>query len=234
MTLFWKQGRKAGDEFLHQNFFKSPFLYFFMKIMYIESKLKNLKSELIEQEIKKLPKNLVLAYSIQYKELAEQIKKQLEKNKIKIKIQQVLGCSRINNSSNLPILFIGSGRFHALNLYLQSSNIYVLENNKIIKVPEQEINSLIIKRKSSLLKFLNADNLGILVSAKPGQENLNQALELRQKLIKKGKKAWIFISNNIDINQFENFNINSWINTACPGLSYDNPHIINSSELPEM
>ena len=32
-------------------------------------------------------------------------------------------------------------------------------------------------------------------------------------------------------NQFENFNIDSWINTACPGLAYDNPLIINHTEL---
>ena len=51
---------------------------------------------------------------------------------------------------------------------------------------------------------------------------------------KQGKQAYIFISNNIDINQFENFSINSWVNTACSGLVIDNTSVINISELPRL
>jgi len=204
-----------------------------MKILFIESKLKNIeKSTLSNKEIAKLSKKLFLAYSIQYKELAYNIAKQLKKQGIKIeKIQQVLGCSKIN--TNLPILLIGTGRFHAINLYLQSPIIYMLENNKIIQIPKQEIERLRAKRKTALIKFLKADNIGILVSTKPGQNQLNKATKLKQKLKKQGKNPYIFISNNIDTNQFENFQIDSWINTACPGLAIDNPNIINLTELPK-
>lgn len=206
-----------------------------LKILYIESKLKNLNGfHLSKEEIAKLPKNLFLAYSIQYKEAAGKIKKQLERNNIKItRFQQVLGCSNINNKENLPILLVGQGRFHAINLYLQASEIYVFDTNTniIAKISENEINSLKNKRKTTLLKFLNANNIGILVSTKPGQENLEIAIKLKQKLEKKGKQAFIFLSNNIDTSQFENFNIDSWVNTACQGLSYDNPNIINYTEL---
>ena len=104
-----------------------------MKIMYVESVQKNLNIELSKTEIKKLPKKLFLAYSIQYKELAEDIKKQLTKNKIKVeKFQQVLGCSKIK--TNLPVLLVSTGKFHAQNLYLQTPILYSLENNKIIKI----------------------------------------------------------------------------------------------------
>lgn len=205
-----------------------------MKILYIESKLRNLDINLSNQEIAKLPKKLFLAYSIQYKAAALKIKKQLENNKkSKISItgfQQVLGCSNINTKE--PVLFIGSGDFHYLNLLLQSSSVYIIANNSIKQIPKEEIERLNAKRKTALIKFLKADNIGILVSTKPGQENLAIALKLKQKLNKKGKKSFIFLSNNINIPQFENFNIDSWINTACPGLSYDNSNIINYSEIP--
>jgi diphthamide biosynthesis enzyme Dph1/Dph2-like protein len=204
-----------------------------VKVLYIESKLKNLEDfRLSKEEIAKLPKTLFLAYSIQYKSLAIIIKKQLEEIKIKVtNTQQVLGCSKVNTKD--PILLIGAGRFHALNLYLQNSEVYILDNNKITKISENEINSLKSKRRSALLKFLSAESIGILVSSKPGQENLDLAIKLKQKLIKKGKNAFIFISNNIDINQFENFQIDSWVNTSCSGLTHDNPNIINYSEIPK-
>lgn len=206
-----------------------------MKILYIESKLKNLKLNLSKEEIIKLPKELILVYTIQYKELADSIKKQLESSKIKIiKYQQILGCSKISNIKNkpqLPILLIGSGRFHVLNLFLQFKEIFILENNSIKKISNEEIEKLRLKRKAALAKFLNAEKIGILVSTKPGQENLELALKLKQDIEKENKEAFIFISSTIDISQFENFNIDSWVNTACPGLSLDNPNMINYEEI---
>ena len=203
-----------------------------MKIMYIESKLKNLKLDLSNSEINKLPKKLILVYTIQYKEVAESVKKQLEKNKIKIsQFQQVLGCSKLNNKLNLPILIIGTGQFHSLNLYTQTSSIFTLDGSKIHQIPAEEIERIKQKKKASLAKFLNAENIGILVSTKPGQENLEKAIKLKKSLEKNKKQVYIFISDNIDITQFENFNIDSWVNTACEGLSMDNSDVINYSEV---
>jgi diphthamide biosynthesis enzyme Dph1/Dph2-like protein len=201
-----------------------------VKVLYIESKLKNQDFILAEQEIKKLPKNIFLAYSLQYRSVAEKIKKQLLASNIKItKFQQVLGCSKIK--TDIPVLLIGAGRFHATNLFLQAPKVYLLEASTIIEIPYKDIELLKIRLKTSLIKFLNASNIGILVSTKPGQENLDKAIDLRQKLKKKGKSAYIFMSSNIDPTQFENFNIDSWVNTACSGLSMDNPEIINYDEL---
>jgi len=204
-----------------------------MKTLFIPAIKKNLDIQLPKSEIKKLPKKLLLLYSIQYKTLTKSIKSQLEKANIKVlKTQQILGCSKINTT--LPILLITTGKFHALNLYTQSSAIYLLYNNAIKKISNKEINKLKTQRKTALLKFLSANKIGILVSTKPGQQNLKKAISIKKQLLKKHKQPYIFISNNIDINQFENFQIDSWINTACPGLAYDNPSIINIDELPKI
>lgn len=201
-----------------------------MKVLFIESKLKNLRLNLDKAEISKLPKKLLLAYSIQYKDLAILVKKQLDSNKIKVtSMQQVLGCSKIQTKD--PILLIGAGRFHALNLYLQAPEVFVLENNIITKIPEEEIKKIENKRKASILKFLSANNIGILITTKPGQENFNLAINLKEKLEKKGKQVFLFLSNNIGISQFENFPIDSWVNTACSGLANDNPKIINYQDI---
>ncbi|MBT4135822.1 hypothetical protein HOD75_04795 [archaeon] len=203
-----------------------------MKILYIESKSRKADIKISKSEIKKLPKKIFLAYTVQFKDFTLQFKKQLKENKIQVeKTQQVLGCSKINTKS--PILLIGTGRFHALNLYLQAPSVFILEGDKITKIPESEIQKLKQKRKTALIKFLHAENIGILVSTKPGQENLKIAEKIKKQLIKQKKKPYIFLANNIDINQFENFNIQSWINTSCPGLANDNTNILNHTELPK-
>jgi len=200
-----------------------------MKVLFIESRLKNSYIDIPESEIIKLPKKIILAYTIQYKEIAEKVKSLLLKNKIKIiKFIQVLGCSRVN--IKFPVLFIGSGTFHSNNLIFQASEVYELKENRILKVPDSTISKL-KNRKTALLKFLSAENIGILVSTKSGQENLKPAEKLKEILIKKGKNPYIFIANNLDLSQFENFQIDSWINTACPGLINDDPRIINISEI---
>lgn len=207
-----------------------------MKTLHIPAIQKNLNIKLNKSEIAKLPKKLFLVYSIQYQSLANNIAEQLKQQKIKIqKKQQVLGCSKIFNKNNLPILLISTGKFHAENIMLQTSALFVLENSKIIKISQSEINKLKAKRQTALIKFLKAERIGILVSTKPGQENLNKAIKLKKQLEnqKIPKQAHIFISNNIDISQFENFNIDSWINTACNGLARDNSSIINISDLPK-
>ena len=206
-----------------------------MKILYIPTIQKNLNINLNNSEIAKLPKKLFLAYSIQYQGLANNIAEQLKQQKIQIiKKQQVLGCSQLSNKNNLPVLLISTGKFHAENLMLQTPVLFVLENNKIINIPQSEIEKIKAKRQTALIKFLKAERIGILVSTKPGQENLNKAIKLKKQLENKKnpKQAYIFISNNISINQFENFNIDSWVNTACKGLAMDNPSIININDLP--
>jgi diphthamide biosynthesis enzyme Dph1/Dph2-like protein len=205
-----------------------------MKTLYIPTIQKNLDIKLNKSEIAKLPKKLFLAYSIQYQGLANNIAEQLKQQKIQIiKKQQVLGCSKISNKDNLPILLISTGKFHAENLMLQTPILFVLENDKIIKISQSEIDKIKAKRQTALIKFLKAEQIGILVSTKPGQENLNKAIKLKKQLEKQNKEAYIFVSNNIDINQFENFNIGSWINTACKGLAIDNSNIININDLPK-
>jgi len=202
------------------------------KVLFIESKLQDVNFKLSDKEIAKLPKKLFLGYSIQYKDLALSVKKQLIRKNIGVKkFQQVLGCTNLYNNQ-LPILLVGQGRFHAINLYLQAPSVYLLEGRKIIRVSKEEIDRVRAKKKASLVRFLSADRIGILVTTKLGQENLKGAVELKKRLKKKGKEIYVFIANDLDINQFENFNIQSWVNTACSGLANDNSNIININELP--
>ena len=60
------------------------------------------------------------------------------------------------------------------------------------------------------------------MTAKSGQMQSRAAEELREKLEHAGKNAFVFVDNNIQFSQLENFNfIESWINTACPRIVQD-------------
>lgn len=204
--------------------------------MYIEAKSKNQPSEhpIDENFIKTLPRELFLVYSIQFKGQAETMKKALESKGIKVKgFQQVLGCTKLK--TQFPILLISQGRFHALNLAVQNPKypLIIYSNGSSLAITRKEIEEIQKNKQLMLNKFLHANTIGILVSTKPGQENIKQAEELKNKINKKypEKKVFIFISSSINISEFENFDIDIFINTACPGLARDSFKIINSDDI---
>jgi 2-(3-amino-3-carboxypropyl)histidine synthase len=200
-----------------------------MKTLFIPAKI-NFDIDLKKIQSLKLPKKLAIAYSIQYKDIAEKIKKILSEKHTITSFIQVLGCSNPKFPKNTDaVLLISSGKFHAVSLALNSEiPIYLFENNNLEKISEQEIENLKKKKKSAYLKFLNSEKIGILISTKPGQENLQRAMNISKKL--KNKKNYFFLSNEINVNEFENFDINSWINTACPRMDFDSS-VINISDL---
>lgn len=191
-----------------------------MKTIFIPAKI---NAELNERKIEalKLPKNIAIAYSVQYMDIAAEIKKILSKKYNITQITQILGCSKPVFAKNTEaILLIGSGQFHAISLAIITNlPIYILESEELRKISEDEINDFKKKQQGAYLRFLDSSRIGILVSAKPGQENLKRAINIRKKL--KDKKTYLFISNEIDIKQFENFKIDAWVNTACPRLDFE-------------
>ena len=202
-----------------------------MKSLFIEAKRK-VKLADLEIDTNQLPKDIAIAYSVQYKDIAFELKKKLSKKYNITDFIQVLGCSKPKLKKTQAVLLISSGKFHGINIALESKfPIYILEANNLIKVSENEINNLKSQKKASYMNFLNSENIGILVSTKPGQENLKKAIEIKKKLnVKyKDKKPYILIANNINVAEFENFNINSWINTACSRL--ENNKMINVKEI---
>lgn len=159
--------------------------------------------ENIKKQLDILPKNIEIAYSIQYKKLAEQIKSYLQVKRI----FQVLGCSEIQTKS--PLLLVSDGSFHATNPNLKEIYLLDMSARKISIINYKET-------KGKYLKFLSSNNIGILVSTKPGQNHIKEAIKLKDKLNKKGKKSYILIGD--EINNLENFSFDSYINTACPRL----------------
>ncbi len=193
-----------------------------MKVLFIESRKKNLKLD--KSKLQKLPKKIHLLYTIQYKDLAEKIKKELGSKGKKIEgFNQILGCSEIKLKGT-PLL-IGSGKFHAIQLSKNTDKeILIYENGNIRKI-KKEINRYKKRNKAKLKKFLKNKDIGVIISSKPGQKKNIQ--EIRKELEKQEKNFHYFLSDNINLQELENFPIEIWINTACPGLELDSNEVLN-------
>lgn len=203
-----------------------------MKTLFVPAKSTLQITDLELKDLSKnLPKNLAIAYSIQYRELAEKIKKYLSKKHKITFFTQVLGCSKPKIPKDTKaVLLIGDGKFHATSLaYETKIPVYLFSRGILTKISKQEIEVLEKKQKGAYLKFLHAEKIGILISTKPGQENLKKAIQFSKKL--KKKTPYLFISNNIDTNEFENFQIDSWVNTSCPRMDMNQGPIINIDKI---
>lgn len=90
------------------------------------------------------------------------------------------------------------------------------------KFENNEIDNYKKNKKVKYSKFLIADNIGILVTIKPGQYSYRKAVEIKDKLEKKGKYCYIFVFDTLDSNEMDNFPfIDFWVNTACPRIADD-------------
>ncbi len=206
-----------------------------MKTLFISTKVRTKldKSKILEIS-KQLPKNIAVVYSIQYKELASGLNAVIRKNHNITKFIQVLGCSKPSfPKTTQAILLIGDGRFHALSLGFETKlPIYILDNNKLEKITQKDVQVLENRQKTAYLKFLSANEIGILVSTKPGQENLKKSLIFKNSI--KKKKSYLFITNNIDVSEFENFGLDSWVNTACPRIDMNDNSVININRIKDV
>lgn len=203
-----------------------------MKILHIHAKSK-IEVKLSPAQIKSLPSKIGIITTIQYLDQLDRIVKELKG----VKGGQILGCSigraeRIKNKVN-TFLYIGSGTFHPLKIYEKTKKTVYCFNPKtkqLTKLSKELYERFENKKRTALIKFYSAEKIGILVSIKPGQNNLKKALEIKKKL--KNKEGHIFIFDTLDINELDNFPfIECWINTACPRIADEKSNILNAEDL---
>jgi len=205
-----------------------------MKTLFIEAR-SNIEIKLPSFAYSKLPKNIALLTTVQHIHKINEVKKQLEKNKKKVSLLkgkhskykgQILGCDVLHLKPNKNIqafLYIGTGVFHPKELLLTQEKpvfIYNPVSKKFYELDKKEIASIKKRKKGAYLKFLSSKSIGVIISIKPGQYNLKQALKLKQKY--KNKRFFYLLFDTVDLNELENFPfIECFVNTACPRIAYD-------------
>ena len=146
---------------------------------------------------------------------------------------QILGCNT-ENADKLDVdafLVIGSGQFHALGV---KGKVYVLDLEKR-SITLTDPTLMEKKRYARIGKARDAKSFGILVSTKPGQMNMDQAIRIKKQLEERDKKAFILIMDNITEDKLLGIKLDAFINTACPRLSDDlKITVINASDLDKL
>ncbi len=220
-----------------------------MEILFLEAEYTG-KVELCQEVLSYLQKKkysqVALYASVQFVNKLDSVKQQLQEHKISIitskadranAVSQLLGCDNYHSSLNLSstelvnldaYLYIGDGQFHPLALVYAQKNLpdkkEIVGNdpiqNKLFLVNEQQVKTILDLSRSSLMKFWQATKIGVIITIKPGQEQLQASLALEKKF--PHKKYYYFIDNNISFDQLENFPfIEVWVNTACPRIGLD-------------
>ncbi len=193
--------------------------------------LKNMKDD----------KKIGITYVIQHEKNAIELKKFLEKNKKHAVIcGKILGCdisnAKMYENDVEKFIYIGSGKFHPYNLKTQiGKDVLILDpiSQTINKISDDEIKFMERKRYARIAKASLANVFGILVSLRTYQNNIEKVFQLKEKIESAGKKAFIFVGNDINDSNLLGFEVDAYINTACPRINEDefSKVIINADEI---
>ncbi|MFA6889166.1 MAG: diphthamide synthesis protein [Candidatus Woesearchaeota archaeon] len=209
-----------------------------MKTLFLEARVK-INIQLTAEQIKQLPKDIALFTTVQFIDSLNAIKHQLEAAGIAVTIPkakhtryagQILGCEFIASDAK-AFLYVGDGIFHPQAIAVKNNKPIYCYNpytKQMILFDRKDIDTIVKKHKIAIIKFLEADTIGIIVSAKPGQQWLKRAVEFKKKCNAKEKKTYIFMANTIDFVQLNNFPfVQCWVNSACPRIGLDDKNKVD-------
>jgi len=141
---------------------------------------------------------------------------------------QVIGCdysnAKVIENQVDAFLFIGGGKFHAIGVSLATSKPTVIADpyEKRAYSIESAAQKVRKQRMLSVSEAKKAETFGILIGLKPGQQRLQEAEEIKEKIEHKGKNAILFVLKEITPETLMQFpTIDVFINTTCPRTVLD-------------
>jgi len=132
---------------------------------------------------------------------------------------QVLGCSygAARNCNKSEILFVGTGQFHPLGVQL-ATGARVVALDPYCQTVEVVSSERFLRRRFGLIEVAKkAENFGIILSLKSGQ----QRRQLAEHLAAMRKSAVIVALREVSPDELLNLGFSCYVNTACPRLAYD-------------
>lgn len=214
-----------------------------MKTLFIEAKYQG-PINISKIKTDKLPDTVALVTTVQFVDFLNEIKDYLEEKGKKVIIEkgsqeypgQILGCDVSAGKKISAIvdafLYVGDGRFHPIGVRLKTGKDVFIFNplsSEFRKLEKKEVEKIKMKRKVQLMKFHSSKEIGVIITTKPGQNNLEKARKLKDKF--PDKNFYFILFDNIDYSQLENFNfVECWVNTACPRIEED-VRVLNLEEI---
>lgn len=138
---------------------------------------------------------------------------------------QVLGCDFSSAMGTCEeILFISSGGFHPAGIALYVGKRVIAADPFTMQIRVYEAEEQRKKRYLVIARALDAKSVAIIVGMKSGQFELSKAIELKRKTVEKGLKAYLITMDEIMEDNLLAFNVDAFVNTACPRLVEDFTH----------
>ncbi len=202
-------------------------------VQYQEYRIKIDVLPILEKEFEKINKyeSIGLITTLQFLDCLNYIKNFLECNGKKVEIGkskrlyagQILGCDvaaaqAVEHKVDC-FLFISSGKFHPLGLKTEKP-FFALDVEKQ-KIDMLNTEKFAKQRMVAIELARDARTFGILVSTKPGQQNLKLAERIKNKLQKAGKNAHILVFDEIKPEKLGGLQLDAFINTACSRIADD-------------
>lgn len=197
-----------------------------------------------QQLLEQLPETVCLYTTIQFASHVPDLVAQLEKAHKKVVLVestnyyydgkktrpgQLLGCNQETVKGIDAFLYVGDGLFHPKILMVKNDQPlfgYDPIGNVFKQLGREEMERLKKKRQGALSVFQMSQHVGVLVSAKPGQNLLERALKLTRTY--PDKQFYFVVFNDINFGELENFPfVQCWVNTACYRLALDDTNKIN-------
>ncbi|MCD6414387.1 MAG: diphthamide biosynthesis enzyme Dph2 [Candidatus Diapherotrites archaeon] len=193
-----------------------------------------------------LPKKVGLASTIQHSHKLGEVKDFLESHgKTAIIIPkgarcseegQVLGCDvsgAVAIKDDVDVfLFIGTGLFHPMGIAYYTGKEVVRADPITQEVEDVDATKWIKARALRQSKAMGAKSFGVVVSLKPGQNQMESAGKICEKLESSGYPAYIIAVDELSPDKLLGFDVDAFIITACPRIviddwkNYDKPVLL--------
>jgi len=141
---------------------------------------------------------------------------------------QVTGCDYSNATAIMKgvdaFLFLGGGRFHALGVALVTSKPTIVADpyERRAYSVENEVRKIMKQRWSSIREAEKAKRFGVLIGLKSGQKRIDEAMRVKEKLEKRGKRTTLLTMHEVTPEALMQFpTIDVFVNTACPRIALD-------------
>ena len=212
-----------------------------MPVIYVHASIDIDVDRLIEAILPSLGEyeSIGLTTTVQHAHQVEEIKKKLSEKGVKVLVgrgtgktpldAQILGCSYMTAINIMDqvnaFLYVGGGKFHPSGIVMSTGTPVIIANpynGEISSIDEGDLMDLAKRRMAAVTVAKSSKRFGILVSSKPGQNNLEKAVELQKMLKEQGKEALLIFMDEIRAEHINNYSEPEiLVNTACPRIAVD-------------
>jgi 2-(3-amino-3-carboxypropyl)histidine synthase len=192
---------------------------------------------LLDEAMPKLKKKVALTSAIQYVPILPNVKRHLEKKGLEVHVGegdsrvaypgQILGCNfSVPNAVAEDVeqfLYIGEGNFHPLGITLATGKDVVVVDPEMNETRDiRDLKDKILRQRHAVISDIQtASSIGILVSSKEGQRRFGLAMKIKELLESKGKRAVLFLLENLNPDHLLGLDVDAFISVACPRIAID-------------